>query len=66
MITKKLVEAGFEYVCDHKDEMLFRKRKRSALGDARLSVERAESFLGCPKLFLQLFDHVLNLYALFF
>lgn len=25
--AKKLIEAGFEYVCTHKDEMLFRKRK---------------------------------------
>lgn len=25
--AKKLIEAGFEYVCSHKDEMLFRKRK---------------------------------------
>jgi hypothetical protein len=25
--TRKLLEAGFEYVCSHKDEMLFRKRK---------------------------------------
>ncbi len=23
----KLLETGFEYVCSHKDEMLFRKRK---------------------------------------
>jgi hypothetical protein len=25
--AKKLIEAGFEYVCSHKDEMLLRKRK---------------------------------------
>jgi hypothetical protein len=25
--AKKLIEAGFEYVCNHKDVMLFRKRK---------------------------------------
>jgi len=25
--AKKLVEAGFEYVCTHEDYMLFRKRK---------------------------------------
>jgi hypothetical protein len=25
--AKKLIEAGFEYVCTHKDEMLFRKSK---------------------------------------
>ena len=26
-MRKKLIEAGFEYVCSHKDEMLLRKRK---------------------------------------
>ena len=25
--ARKLLETGFEYVCTHKDEMLFRKRK---------------------------------------
>ena len=25
--AQKLIEIGFEYVCSHKDEMLFRKRK---------------------------------------
>jgi len=25
--ARKLLEKGFEYVCTHKDEMLFRKRK---------------------------------------
>jgi hypothetical protein len=25
--ARKLLETGFEYVCSHKDEMLFRKRK---------------------------------------
>jgi hypothetical protein len=25
--AKKLVEAGFEYVCNHNDTMIFRKRK---------------------------------------
>jgi len=25
--ARKLLEVGFEYVCTHKDEMLFRKRK---------------------------------------
>lgn len=25
--AQKLIEAGFEYVCSHRDEMLFRKRK---------------------------------------
>ncbi|MGC9095096.1 MAG: hypothetical protein ACP5IM_05765 [Candidatus Bathyarchaeia archaeon] len=25
--ARKLVEAGFEYVCTHNDTMLFRKRK---------------------------------------
>ena len=25
--TRKLLEVGFEYICTHKDEMLFRKRK---------------------------------------
>jgi hypothetical protein len=25
--AKKLIEAGFEYVCNHNDTMLFRKRK---------------------------------------
>jgi len=25
--AKKLIEAGFEYVCTHEDRMLFRKRK---------------------------------------
>jgi hypothetical protein len=25
--AKKLIEAGFEYVCDHENMMLFRKRK---------------------------------------
>jgi hypothetical protein len=25
--AQKPIEAGFEYVCSHKDEMLFRKRK---------------------------------------
>jgi len=26
--ARKLLESGFEYVCRHKDEMLFRKRKQ--------------------------------------
>jgi hypothetical protein len=25
--ARKLLEAGFEYICSHKDIMLFRKRK---------------------------------------
>jgi hypothetical protein len=25
--AKKIIEAGFEYVCNHKDVMIFRKRK---------------------------------------
>ena len=25
--AKKLIEAGFEYVCSHNDTMIFRKRK---------------------------------------
>jgi hypothetical protein len=25
--ARKLLEVGFEYICTHKDEMLFRKRK---------------------------------------
>lgn len=25
--ARKLLEVGFEYICAHKDEMLFRKRK---------------------------------------
>jgi hypothetical protein len=25
--ARKLLEAGFEFICIHKDEMLFRKRK---------------------------------------
>jgi hypothetical protein len=25
--TKKLIEAGFEFVCSHNETMLFRKRK---------------------------------------
>ncbi|MCJ7469755.1 hypothetical protein MUO74_04545 [Candidatus Bathyarchaeota archaeon] len=25
--AKKLIEAGFEYVCNHNETMLFRKRK---------------------------------------
>jgi hypothetical protein len=25
--AKKLIEAGFEYVCSHSETMLFRKRK---------------------------------------
>jgi hypothetical protein len=25
--ARKLLETGFDYVCSHKDEMLFRKRK---------------------------------------
>jgi hypothetical protein len=25
--AKKLIEAGFEYVCNHNESMIFRKRK---------------------------------------
>jgi 2-keto-3-deoxy-L-rhamnonate aldolase RhmA len=25
--ARKLLETGFEYICTHKDEMLFRKRE---------------------------------------
>jgi len=48
--ARKLLETGFEYVCSHKDEMLFRKRKQETRASNKHNFNVVE-YLGLWKFF---------------